>query len=147
VVLAQIAVGIAVGGNSNADGSGEQPVRFMGGIFRNHGEDHLSVMQKLQSLRAGDQLAIGWKNGGDPDQILRSDTGVAQGQFERSEPFPVFSHPLGEKQLPGNHVDGQFRDPPAENCGFFHNLTQAEIALVKFQRKNKMPDQAAVGHE
>jgi hypothetical protein len=65
-------------------------------------------MQIRESLRARDQFAVGRKDGGDTHQVLRRDAGVAQGEFERGEALPMFSHAFGEKDLLGDHVLAQF---------------------------------------
>src|ERR1700722_279851 len=69
-------------------------------------------MEILHSFLARKQFAIGRKNRRDPNQILGSDTGVTQRQFERSQPLAVFPHSLGKENPLRNHVFAQFAFPP-----------------------------------
>src|ERR1700722_3774432 len=69
-------------------------------------------MEILHAFLARKQLAIWRKNRRDPNQILGSDTGVTQRQFERSQPLAVFPHSLGKENPLRNHVFAQFAFPP-----------------------------------
>jgi hypothetical protein len=87
-------------------------MRFMRGILRYNGEYHLARIQIRQSLRSRDQLTLWWKDGRNPDQILGRDSGIAQRQLERRQALFVFTDPLGKENPLGDHVFGQFRNPP-----------------------------------
>jgi hypothetical protein len=63
------------------------------------------------------------ENGRNPDQILRGDTGIAQRELKRSQTFFVLAVPLGEENLFGDHVFGQFRNPPGFSMHESSNLT------------------------
>jgi hypothetical protein len=71
-------------------------------------------MEILHAFFAGKQFTVGRKNRRDSNQILGSDAGVTQRQFERSQPFAVFTHSLGKENPPRNHVFAQIGDPPKQ---------------------------------
>jgi hypothetical protein len=58
-------------------------VRFVGGVFGDDGKDDFAGAEVLHALFASQHLAIRGKDGGDANQILSGDAGVAQGQLER----------------------------------------------------------------
>jgi hypothetical protein len=58
-------------------------MRFTGGVFRDDGKNHLARRKVSQAFFAGDELALGWKDGRNPNQILSSDSGIAKSQLER----------------------------------------------------------------
>src|SRR5271169_380058 len=70
-------------------------------------EYHLAWIEILQAFFATYQLAVGRKDGRNPDQALRSNAGVTKCQFERSQSFLVLSHTLGEENLCRNHAFAQ----------------------------------------
>ena len=82
-------------------------MRLTGGVFRDHGENNLAGRKVFQTFFAGDELALGRKDGRNPDQILRRDPGVAQSHFERGEPFLVLPDALGQKQTLRDHALAQ----------------------------------------
>jgi hypothetical protein len=63
------------------------------------------------------------KNGRNPDQVLGSDSGIAQRQLERRQTLFVLAVPLGEENALGDHVFGQFRNPPDFSVRESSNLT------------------------
>jgi hypothetical protein len=82
-------------------------MRLTGGIFRHHGEDYLTGRKIFQAFFAGDELALGRKDGRNPNQILRRYPGIAQSHFERGEPFFVLPDALGQKQTLRDHAFAQ----------------------------------------
>jgi hypothetical protein len=84
----------------------------MRGVFRYHGKHHFAGIQIWQSLRSRDQLALWWEDGRNPDQVLGRNSGIAQRQLERRQALFVLTDPLGEEDPLGDHVFGQFRNPP-----------------------------------
>src|ERR1019366_1360770 len=83
-------------------------VRLARGVLRHHRERDLSRRQVPQSVRARNQLAVGREDERHPYQVLGGNARIAQRQFERGEPLPVFPHTLGEEDALGDHVFGQF---------------------------------------
>ena len=83
-------------------------MRFVGGVFRDDRENDFAGVQILQSLGARDEFAVGRKNRRDTHQILRCDTGIAQGELKRRQPLAVLSHTFGEKDPLRDHVFAQF---------------------------------------
>jgi hypothetical protein len=63
VVLTEVTVCIAIGGNGKADAGGGEAVGLPRGILGNDGECDFAVMEIFQALFAGNKLAIGWKYG------------------------------------------------------------------------------------
>ena len=53
----------------------------------------------LQPFAAGDQLAIGRKNGGDAHDIAGGNARIPQGQLETGKPLAMFSHAFGEENF------------------------------------------------
>src|ERR1700736_2460953 len=65
VVLAQISVGVAIGGGGDANRGGQQAVGLVRGVFGNHRKYDFAGRQIGESLRARDQFAVGRKDGRD----------------------------------------------------------------------------------
>jgi hypothetical protein len=85
-------------------------------------------MQVLHAFFAGEQFAIGRKDRRNPNQILGSDTGVTQRQFERGQPLAVLSHSFGKENPLRNHVFAQFLFPPSRKILLRkHNLTYCDV--------------------
>jgi len=108
VMFAQVAIRVAVRGNSHAYARGEQAVRFVGGVLRYHREDDFPVVQVRQTLGPWNEFTVGRKNGRDANQVLRRNARVSERQLERCETFLVFADPLGKKNPLGDHVFAQF---------------------------------------
>ena len=64
-------------------GLGHQAVGLTGGVFGDHGEDDLAGRKVFETFLARDQLAVRREDGGDANQILSGDAGIAQSQLER----------------------------------------------------------------
>src|SRR5208283_2395922 len=123
MVLAEISVRVAIGGDGDANRRREQTVRLVRGVFGNHREYYFPGMQIRQPLRAWNELAVGRKDGRDTNQVLRGDAGVAQSEFERGETLPMFSHTFGEEDFLGNHVLAQFSFLPRNSsCNLVFDL-------------------------
>ena len=54
MVLAEVTVGVAVGGNGHPNACRQQPVRLTGGVLRHHGKHDFAVVQVFQPLAAGE---------------------------------------------------------------------------------------------
>src|SRR5206468_3796419 len=87
VVFAQVTVGVTITGDSHPDARGYQAVGLTGGVLCHDREDDLSGMKVLQAFLASDELSLGRKDGGDANQVLGCNPGVAKCQFKRSEAF------------------------------------------------------------
>src|SRR5882757_6839939 len=62
VVFAQVAISIAVGGDSNANAGSDQAMRFACGILGYDGEDHLARGEVFDTLFARDKLGVRWED-------------------------------------------------------------------------------------
>src|SRR5262245_60315416 len=65
-------------------------------------------MEILQPGGTGDQFAVRGKDGRYPDQVLSSDPGVTQREFERSEALTMLADAFGEEDPLRDHVFAQF---------------------------------------
>ena len=75
-------------------------MRFTGRIFSHYREDDFSRVQVFDTVFARYQLALRREDGRDADQVLSSDSRVAQRQLERGEALAVFPDP-GLVEVPG----------------------------------------------
>src|SRR5260370_11562819 len=92
VVLGQIAVHGFVAGQRQANAGGDEPVRFLGGIFADDRERDLPELDVLQTLAAGNQFAVGREDRGDADDVARRYPGVPQSDLETRDPFTMFTY-------------------------------------------------------
>ena len=82
MVFRQVSVGRFFGGLRNADGSGNEPVRFIGRVLSHNGEGEHAGYEQLHPLGGWQTLAARWKNAGDADEIAPLDPGIAECQLE-----------------------------------------------------------------
>src|SRR5260370_18361343 len=71
VMLGQIAVHGFVAGQRQTNAGGDEPVRFLGGIFADDRERDLPELDVLQSFAAINQFAVGREDQGDADAVAR----------------------------------------------------------------------------
>src|SRR3984957_12183800 len=74
-------------------------MRFARLILADDGKGHLPGLDVLQSFAAGNQFTVRRKNRGDPNDVARRNSGIAQRQFETGQPLSVFTYALGEENL------------------------------------------------
>src|SRR2546430_3843428 len=79
-----------------------------------------------------DQLALWWKDGRNPDQVLGRNSGIAQRQLERRQALFVFTDPLGEEDPLGDHVRSEEHTSELQSQS---NLV-CRLLLEKKKKKN-----------
>src|SRR5215472_3905129 len=72
---------------------------FFRRILANDGKRHLAGLEMLQAFASGNQFAIRREDGGNADDVAGGDAGIAQGQLETGEPFPMFPDTFREEDL------------------------------------------------
>ena len=70
---------------------------FFGGIFADYGERDLSRLDVFQAFAARNQFAVWREDGGNADDVARSDSRIPQSQLKARKPFAMFSDAFGEK--------------------------------------------------
>jgi hypothetical protein len=93
-------------------------VGLASGVFGDHGEDDLAGREELEAFLARDEFAVRWEDGGDANEVLGRDAGVAERELEGGETFFMLADAFGEKKTRGNHVFAQFEDPPGGFAGW-----------------------------
>ena len=73
-------------------------------------------LRRLSPSLRGMSLHRG-KDGGDADEVLCGDAGVAESELEGGETLFMFTHALGEEEARGDHVHAQLEDPPEGDAG------------------------------
>lgn len=118
-------------------------MRFASAVFGDDGEDHFARMKVLKPGRAGNQLAIRGKNRRNANEILSSDPGVAQREFERSEALAMFAHAFGKEDPLRDHVFAQFicLHENEKDDG----KRKSNIAICKRRMKNRVTRKKAGG--
>src|SRR5882762_6093145 len=99
MVLGEIAVHGFVAGKRQADAGGDQAVRFLGGIFTDHGERDLSWLDVLQAFAAGNQFTTGREDRRDANDVTCGDARIAQRQLKTGKPLTMFTDTFGQKNL------------------------------------------------
>jgi hypothetical protein len=107
-VLAQVAVGVAVGGDGDADAGHDEAVRLAGGVLCDDGKDDFAMVEIGEALFARDDFALRGEDGGDADEILRGDARIPKGQLEGRQTFLVSTDTLGKEKLLRDHAFSQF---------------------------------------
>src|SRR5580704_6093014 len=74
-------------------------MRFERLILADDGKGHLPGLDVLQSFAAGNQFTVRRKNRGDPNDVARRNSGIAQRQFKTGKPLSVFTYAFGEENL------------------------------------------------
>src|ERR1700722_8298765 len=74
-------------------------MRFARLILADDGKGHLPGLDVLQSFAAGNQFTVRRKNRGDPNDVARRNSGIAQRQFKTGKPLSVFTYAFGEENL------------------------------------------------
>jgi hypothetical protein len=57
-------------------------MRLTSGVLRDDGKRDFAGVKVLDAFLARDQLAVRRKNGGNPDQVLRRDSRIPEGQLK-----------------------------------------------------------------
>src|SRR5579862_9843935 len=96
-MLRKVAVHGFIAGQSQADAGGDQPVWFLGGVLANHGKRDLPGLDVLQAFAAGNQFAVGRKNGRDTNDVARRDARIPQCKFKTGKPLTMFTDAFGQK--------------------------------------------------
>jgi hypothetical protein len=81
-------------------------VRFLRGVFADDRERDLPELDVLQSFAAGNQFAVGRKDGGDTNNVARGNASVPQSELETREPFTMFTDAFGEEDFLSNERHG-----------------------------------------
>src|SRR3954463_8922869 len=139
-MFAQVAVSAAIAWDRHADARRHQPMWLACGVLRNDREDDFTWREKFQSLRSRDDLAVRWKDGRNPNQVLCRDSGIAQCQFERRQPLFMFSHSLGEKNALRDHVFAQFLRSSRKK------YQECQTDLLRFMKSKGKPISCAMGN-
>ena len=84
-------------------------MRFARGVFGDDGKDDFAGGKVFQTIFARDKFCLRRKDGGDANEVLRGDAGVAQGELKGSEALFVLAYSLGEKQPLWDHAFSQFK--------------------------------------
>jgi len=101
----QIAEEVLVAWNRDADGSRDQAVRLPRRRLGHDDEGDLAGLEALDTLRARQDPAAGWKDARYAHEVARGDTGGAQRELEGGQLFAVLADTLREKHLFGDESD------------------------------------------
>ena len=69
--------------------SGDQTMRFVGGVVVQDAKNNFARVQQLNPTLAGKDFAIGRKNTRNANQIVLGDPRIPKGQLETGKFFPV----------------------------------------------------------